>query len=140
MYVFLFSSYTVRVHTSIYPYLRIAYSVLTLCLSRLLIAVSPVCITNDVTIIGGSLEETLRIRCHVAADPTNLTVSWQFSSSEKSHALLSNYFSFVNESVSELIYKIKSERDYGTLACWADNSIGRQVDPCIFQIVPAGKR
>lgn len=97
------------------------------------------CATNDVTVIGGSLEETLRIRCHIAADPTNLTISWQFSSSEKSHILMPNHFAFVDETISELIYKIRSERDYGTLACWADNAIGRQMEPCIFQIVPAGK-
>lgn len=29
------------------------------------------------------------------------------------------------------------ERDYGTLACWGRNAIGRQAEPCIFQIVPA---
>ncbi|XKL59278.1 hypothetical protein PGB90_000294 [Kerria lacca] len=98
---------------------------------------SPVCVTNEVTVIGGSLGETLHIRCHVAADPTNLTISWQFSSSEKNHPLTTNHS--LNDTVSELIYKVMSERDYGTLACWADNAIGRQVDPCIFHIVPAAR-
>jgi hypothetical protein len=43
------------------------------------------------------------------------------------------------ETVNELIYTSKGERDYGTLACWATNSIGKQTEPCLFQIVPAGK-
>jgi hypothetical protein len=43
------------------------------------------------------------------------------------------------ETVNELIYTPKGERDYGTLACWGANVIGKQVDPCLFQIVPAGK-
>ena len=43
------------------------------------------------------------------------------------------------ETVNELIYTPKGERDYGTLACWGTNSIGKQVEPCLFQIVPAGK-
>lgn len=43
------------------------------------------------------------------------------------------------ETVSELIYTPKTERDYGTLACWGKNSIGKQSDPCLFQVVPAGK-
>jgi len=42
------------------------------------------------------------------------------------------------ETVNELIYTPKGERDYGTLACWGTNIIGKQVDPCLFQIVPAG--
>lgn len=30
-------------------------------------------------------------------------------------------------------------QDYGTLMCWARNLAGEQRQPCIFQIVPAGK-
>lgn len=46
---------------------------------------------------------------------------------------------FTVETVSELVYTPKSERDYGTLACWGKNSIGKQIEPCLFQVVPAGK-
>lgn len=42
------------------------------------------------------------------------------------------------ETLSELIYTPKSERDYGTLSCWGKNSIGKQLEACLFQIVPAG--
>lgn len=44
----------------------------------------------------------------------------------------------VVETVSELVYTPKNERDFGTLACWAKNSIGKQAEPCLFQVVPAG--
>lgn len=44
-----------------------------------------------------------------------------------------------NGSTSELSYKPQSERDYGTLSCRGTNGVGRQLDPCVFQIVPAGK-
>ena len=44
------------------------------------------------------------------------------------------------EAVNELIYTPKGERDYGTLACWGRNPIGKQIEPCLFQIVPAGKQ
>lgn len=43
------------------------------------------------------------------------------------------------ETVSELLYVPKNERDFGTLACWAKNSIGKQTEPCLFQVVPAGE-
>ena len=29
--------------------------------------------------------------------------------------------------------------DYGSLMCFATNSIGRQSEPCIFHLIPAGK-
>lgn len=40
---------------------------------------------------------------------------------------------------SVLEYTIDADTDYGTLACWASNSIGRQRAPCIFNIIPASK-
>jgi len=43
------------------------------------------------------------------------------------------------ETVSELIYTPKGERDYGTLACYGRNAIGKQSEPCVFQVVPAGE-
>lgn len=43
------------------------------------------------------------------------------------------------ETVSELLYTPKNERDFGTLACWAKNAIGKQTEPCLFQVVPAGE-
>ena len=34
---------------------------------------------------------------------------------------------------------LQSEMDFGSLLCWATNSIGRQSRPCIFHLLPAGK-
>lgn len=31
-------------------------------------------------------------------------------------------------------------QDYGTLSCWAANEVGTQQQPCLFQVVLAGKR
>lgn len=55
------------------------------------------------------------------------------------------FFSFIHsggftfETINHLTYTPKTERDYGTLACWGKNKIGKQIEPCLFQIVPAGK-
>lgn len=42
--------------------------------------------------------------------------------------------------VDQIKFTPKNERDYGTLACYGKNSIGKQSEPCLFQVVPAGKR
>lgn len=33
----------------------------------------------------------------------------------------------------------EDDTDYGALLCWGQNSVGTQKEPCIFNIVPAGK-
>ena len=41
-------------------------------------------------------------------------------------------------SLSQLIYSPYHELDYGTILCWATNSLGDQEQPCTFHIIPAG--
>ena len=38
-------------------------------------------------------------------------------------------------------YKLwfQSEMDFGSLLCWATNSIGRQEQPCVYHLTPAGR-
>ena len=43
-----------------------------------------------------------------------------------------------NRTVSLLQFNLHSERDYGTVQCWAQNSIGRQIEPCYVQLVRKG--
>jgi len=45
----------------------------------------------------------------------------------------------VDGSISVASYKPKTEMDYGTLLCWADNELGRQSVPCVYHVIPAGK-
>lgn len=46
----------------------------------------------------------------------------------------------MNEDVKNVLeFKPQSENDYGTVLCWGLNSIGTQAEPCVFQVVPAGK-
>lgn len=41
--------------------------------------------------------------------------------------------------LSRLNYTPASDLDYGTISCWARNSIDSQKAPCVFQIVAAGE-
>lgn len=45
----------------------------------------------------------------------------------------------VSGTQSGVNYTPMTELDYGTLLCWANNSIGTQESPCVFQIVAAGE-
>ncbi|XP_055382645.1 uncharacterized protein LOC129612864 isoform X2 [Condylostylus longicornis] len=163
-------------------------------LVNLRIRYAPVCSTNQVTIVGASLEESVPIPCRVNSDPPEIEFEWTFSSSGEHFEVPSGHYATIQEAttnnnaggganggssgigvnnnnafsssssnannggtshrtiiesnethietyetISELIYTPKSERDYGTLACYAKNTIGRQTDPCLFQVVPAAK-
>nr|CAD7395525.1 unnamed protein product [Timema poppensis] len=99
--------------------------------------IAPVCKSEEVNVVGASLDEALRVRCHATADPTDVKFVWQFNNSGESFEVPPSRFGTVN-GTSELNYTLTSDRDYGTLACWGTNAIGRQMDPCIFQVVPAG--
>lgn len=103
------------------------------------VSVAPVCYSNEINIIGASLDEVLRVRCHVTADPSDVTFLWQFNNSGESFDVSPARFATANGSISELMYTPASERDYGTLTCWGRNAIGQQVHPCVFQVVPACK-
>lgn len=51
----------------------------------------------------------------------------------------SERFASSNGTVSILKYTPIAELDYGSLSCWASNDVGNQLNPCIFQLVAAGK-
>ncbi|GBP88595.1 Neural cell adhesion molecule 1-B, partial [Eumeta japonica] len=106
---------------------------------------APVCAHPSPQVVGAQLEEALRVRCSVTANPPDVTFFWQFNNSGESldvspvkFGTLSNAGT-ANGSTSELRYQPQSERDYGTLSCRGTNTVGRQLEPCVFQIVPAAR-
>ncbi|XP_043654042.1 uncharacterized protein LOC122620578 isoform X1 [Drosophila teissieri] len=132
---------------------------------NLRIRYAPVCSSSSITVIGASLEEAVPIPCRVNSDPPEIDFEWTFSTSGEHFEVPSGHYATIQdptmtttsdvrrtvvesnethfesyvETVSELIYTPKGERDYGTLACYGRNAIGKQSDPCVFQVVPAAK-
>ena len=98
----------------------------------------PVCVPEGVKVYGVAKEENVRIRCQVAANPSNLTFRWTFNNSAEIKHVSQNKFQS-NGTVSLFSYKPERELDYGTLMCWSRNSIGEQQKPCVFHIIAAGK-
>lgn len=93
---------------------------------------------KEVTIIGASLEESVKVRCEVDADPSEVDFVWEFNNSGENFEVAPAKFDGNNGTTSELVYTPESERDYGALTCWGRNAIGKQEAPCIYQIIPAG--
>ncbi|KAJ8674503.1 hypothetical protein QAD02_005765 [Eretmocerus hayati] len=90
----------------------------------------PGCEWQEVTVTPG---ETIRLHCEVEADPRDsLRFSWTRNSS------LGDVFPVNNpRSHSGLLeYTPRLEHEFGTLACWASNGVGRQARPCHFDIIP----
>ncbi|KAF3429254.1 hypothetical protein E2986_00747 [Frieseomelitta varia] len=101
--------------------------------------VAPVCKAKEVSIIGASLEESVKVRCEVDADPNEVEFVWEFNNSGENFEVAPAKFDGNNGTMSELVYTPVSERDYGALTCWGRNVIGKQEAPCIYQIIPAVK-
>nr|XP_022903608.1 nephrin [Onthophagus taurus] len=100
---------------------------------------APVCTDPEVTVIGASLDEVLKVRCHVSADPSDVTFIWQFNNSGESFDVNPIRITTTSGNTSELMYTPTNQRDYGTLTCTGKNSIGHQLEACVFQVVPASK-
>ncbi|XP_059053190.1 hemicentin-1-like [Achroia grisella] len=107
--------------------------------THLSIQYAPVCSHPSPQVLGAQIDEALRVRCSVTANPPDVTFFWQFNNSGESLDVSPTKFGTANGSTSELSYKPQSERDYGTLSCRGTNSVGRQLEPCIFQVVPAAR-
>lgn len=98
----------------------------------------PVCLEDQKTIYGVSEDETAHISCRVDSYPEAETFSWSFNTSSGGMDLSRD--SFTNQGSSSLLsYTPKSQMDYGTVLCMAGNVVGRQIVPCIYHVIPAGK-
>ena len=107
-------------------------------LSSYVFSDAPYCKPNQVQVFGVARSETARIACEVISNPLSSVVfEWRFNTSGETVDMPHDRFrSTSSRSVVE--YVPRTELDYGSLLCWASNSIGRMRDPCIFHLVPAG--
>ena len=78
------------------------------------------------------------ISCLVDAQPSNVTFRWQFNNSGGIIDLLGENI-YTKDTLSILNYNPENEGDYGLILCDAENIIGRQESPCIFNVSAASK-
>lgn len=105
--------------------------------------VAPICKEDQIIVVGASRGESLNISCKVEADPPVRNFRWKFNNSGATLEVSPKQFTIPMsgdaDGVSILKYTPVTDVDYGTLSCWADNEVGTQARPCLFQIVTAGE-
>lgn len=100
---------------------------------------APVCITDKIVIVGAYRSENLNVVCEVHADPPPRSFKWKFNSSGESYELPKERH-YKNGSQSSILqYTPVMDQDYGTLTCAGQNEVGEQANPCVFQVILAGK-
>lgn len=98
----------------------------------------PHCRANQQRVYGVARLEEVTISCAVDANPPALWFKWNFNNSAIQTKPVESFEAGSGRSIAN--YKPVSEADYGTLLCWGKNSLGSQMVPCVFHIVPAGNR
>ncbi|KAK9884228.1 hypothetical protein WA026_005177 [Henosepilachna vigintioctopunctata] len=100
----------------------------------------PICRNEKVIVVGASKGESVDITCEIEADPPAKSYKWKFNNSgETLDVAAERFLKTSNGSISILRYTPVSDLDYGSLSCWASNFVGHQINPCVFQMVAAGK-
>uniref|UniRef100_A0A0K8S8T1 MAM domain-containing glycosylphosphatidylinositol anchor protein 2 n=3 Tax=Lygus hesperus TaxID=30085 RepID=A0A0K8S8T1_LYGHE len=88
--------------------------------------------------LGVVPRHTVEARCEVDALPAGkeLKFSWTFNSTKDVVAIPGSWVRS-HGAVSILPYTPLQDRDFGTLACWASNTVGHQTRPCLVHIIRA---
>lgn len=101
---------------------------------------APVCTTDKTVIVGAYRSENLNVVCEVHADPPPRSFRWKFNSSGESYEIPKERL-FKNGSQSSILhYTPIMDQDYGTLTCVGQNEVGEQTNPCVFQVILAGRQ
>jgi len=87
-------------------------------------------LTSDISSSLTTSKDETKTRRHVYPSST----PYSFNGKSRGDSGLSGFQDRIRHT-SLLSYQVRSDEDYGTVACWATNSLGNQVFPCLFHIV-----
>lgn len=103
-------------------------------------SVKPICQTDQKRVYGVARHENAQVLCQVESFPPPDSFKWSFNNTAETIDVPQiRYKSTSVLSISTLSYTPVTEMDYGTVMCWANNLAGRQIEPCVFHIIAAGK-
>ncbi|XP_023238626.1 nephrin-like [Centruroides sculpturatus] len=96
---------------------------------------APFCKPSQKIIYGAARHEAIKVICEVEADPSEVTFRWEFNNTVENLEVVN----FRTEgTISIATYILRTQYDYGTLLCWGTNEVGKQREPCVYTVVPAG--
>ncbi|XP_028031278.1 hemicentin-1 [Bombyx mandarina] len=105
----------------------------------LLVRYAPVCAERrDGELFGALKHETVSLHCSVDANPALVSFHWTFNNSGEQTEIPPRLYSSHGHT-STLNYTPTTDMEYGTLACFGENTVGQQKVPCLFQLVAAGR-
>lgn len=84
-----------------------------------------------------SQDEPVNLNCQVDADPVRVSFRWTLSTNRET-ALVAREVPVDSGLSSVLEYRPRHDTDFGQLQCWAMNMIGKQKEPCIFNLIKEG--
>ncbi|KAF2351071.1 Immunoglobulin-like domain [Trinorchestia longiramus] len=96
---------------------------------------APVCKTRDPDVRGAGKHERLNVTCEVDAHPPATAFRWAFNTSAEVVSIDPGRIEAVSGDLRDVVYTPRSQLDYGSLLCWATNSVGEQRVPCVFHII-----
>ncbi|XP_042206012.1 nephrin-like [Homarus americanus] len=102
---------------------------------------SPVCYESPAAsrVYATGLGQVINVSCEVMSAPRTVRYSWVFNNSITSHRLPGDQVFETPDGGSVVQFVARTHQDYGTLQCWAQNTVGRMTQPCLFHVVPAGR-
>lgn len=111
---------------------------------KLSVMYAPRCREDRDQLLGAVKNERIALHCDLDANPKPVSVHWTFNHS----GTLQDVAARVSQGPQSgpphangalLYYTPTQDQDYGTLACYGTNEVGRQTRPCVFQIAAAVK-
>ncbi|CAH2061827.1 unnamed protein product, partial [Iphiclides podalirius] len=101
----------------------------------------PTCKYEETTFVRAARGEIVEIRCELDANPKKpMAYRWWFNSSTHNRReLKSSAHHTAYDELGTIQYVINSSDDYGWVQCLGFNPVGGQIQPCLFQILPAEK-
>lgn len=105
---------------------------------QLSVMYAPRCKEDRDQLLGAVKGERITLHCELDANPSQVSYHWTFNhSGSLPDNVRQHQGPGAGASSPVLFYTPTVDQDYGTLACYGTNQVGRQTRPCVFQIAAA---
>lgn len=86
---------------------------------------------------AASQDHIVRVACAVHAHPAEVHFEW-IANTTLRRGRINTYLSNGTRSIATTLTGSDGGMEYGQLLCFATNVVGKQLEPCVFRLVPPG--